>query len=79
LKTKNQLVEKIIQNADSEANELISHAKGVAQYINEHFPNDIPDEFFMSVVKSTDSALIGKLRLPSVTGAMMLNRLNGLK
>jgi hypothetical protein len=78
MKTKQELADKILQNATEEANELLQHAEGVAAYVLAKFPDGIPESFFDSECRSTESALLGAYRPPEVSGRLMLERCRGI-
>ena len=74
MKTKAQLIAKILKNANEDAIELLKHANDVADLVNDRFPDEIPDSFVEGQVKSSDSAYLGKFRKPSDTVRLMLDR-----
>ena len=72
MKTKQDLADKILKNASEEAQELLEHAKGVAAFVLEKFPDEVPDIFVQRQCKSTESALLGGYRKPEESGRLML-------
>ena len=74
MKTRQELIERILNNAVEEANELLRHAVGVTAFVARNFPDEVPDRFHASLVKTTDTALLGKLRAPEESGRLMLDR-----
>ena len=79
MNSKKDLMLKMALNDLQEIQEMISHSIGVLKFVEEKFPEEIPEEFMNTIVKSTDSALLGKFRKPEVTGQMMLDRVKVYK
>jgi len=73
MKTKLDLALVILKNASEEARELLEHAEGVAAFILENFPDEVPEHFVNSQCKSTETGLLGGYRKPEETGRMMLD------
>ena len=72
MKTKKQLVEAIISKAKKEAEETIKHAEGVASYIEENFPDEVPD-ILVDELEITPT-VVGGFRSPEDTGYSKLQR-----
>ena len=79
MNSKKDLMLKMALNDLQEIQEMINHSIGVLKFVEEKFPEEIPEHFMKSIVKSTDSALLGEYRTPEETGRMMLERIDDLK
>jgi len=74
MKTKHDLAQLILKNAEADAKALTDHAKDVAEYVVKNFPWEIPDSVLQNTIRLTESALVGKLRSPEESARIMLER-----
>ena len=75
MKTKEQLAQRIIGIAETNARREIQHAKAVAAIIFKDFPKEISERYYRLHVTNDKIAYLGKLRKPSETARLMLSNL----
>ncbi len=69
-----ELVNKVLANAALDAASQLEHATGVAHYLMENAPDNIPDQVIRETACDSATAVIGKLRPPGITGRLIVDR-----